>query len=57
MNKIISISGEPASGKSTTIKEIKRELEEKGYKVKVLSVGQIFCTETPAQSGTNKKIG
>ena len=26
MNKIISISGEPASGKSTTIKEIKREL-------------------------------
>lgn len=42
MNKIISISGEPASGKSTTIKEIKRELEEKGYKVKILSVGQIF---------------
>lgn len=42
MNKIITISGEPASGKSTVIKDLKRKYEEQGIKVTVLSVGNMF---------------
>ena len=42
MNKIITISGEPASGKSTVIKDLKRKYEEQGIKVTVLSLGQII---------------
>ena len=42
MNKIITISGEPASGKSTVIKDLKKKLEEQGKQVTVLSVGKMF---------------
>ncbi len=41
-NKIITISGEPASGKSTVVQEIKKRYEEKGYTVHVISVGNVF---------------
>ena len=32
-NKIITISGEPASGKSTVVKEIKSKYEKQGFNV------------------------
>ena len=41
-NKIITISGEPASGKSTVVKELKRNYEDMGIKVHILSVGNMF---------------
>lgn len=41
-NKIITISGEPASGKSTVVKEIKRKYEEQGLRVHIISVGDVF---------------
>lgn len=41
-NKIITISGEPASGKSTVVKEIKRKYEEQGFCVHIISVGDVF---------------
>lgn len=41
-NKIITISGEPASGKSTVVNELKKQYEERGYKVEVKSVGQNY---------------
>lgn len=41
-NKIITISGEPASGKSTVVKELKKNYEDSGIKVTVLSVGNMF---------------
>lgn len=41
-NKIITISGEPVSGKSTVVKSLKKKYEEKGFNVHIISVGQIF---------------
>ena len=41
-NKIITISGEPVSGKSTVVREIKELYEEKGYNVHIISVGNVF---------------
>ena len=41
-NKIITISGEPASGKSTVVKEIKSKYEEQGFNVYIISVGDVF---------------
>ena len=41
-NKIITISGEPVSGKSTVVKYLKSEYEEKGYNVHIISVGNTF---------------
>lgn len=41
-NKIITISGEPASGKSTVVKEIKNKYEEQGLNVYIISVGNVF---------------
>ncbi len=41
-NKIITISGEPVSGKSTVVKHIKSKYEEMGYNVHIISVGHTF---------------
>ena len=41
-NKIITISGEPASGKSTVVREIKNKYEKIGYTVHIISVGNVF---------------
>ena len=41
-NRIITISGEPASGKSTVIDRIKKDYEAMGYKVHIYSVGHEF---------------
>lgn len=41
-NKIISISGEPVSGKSTVVKKLKEKYEKEGYKVHIISIGHIF---------------
>lgn len=41
-NKIITISGEPVSGKSTVVKLIRDKYEKMGYKVQIISVGNIF---------------
>ena len=41
-NRIITISGEPASGKSTVIKRLKEEYEKQGYNVHIFSVGNEF---------------
>ena len=41
-NKIITISGEPVSGKTTLVKEIKEKYEKMGYTVHVISVGNVF---------------
>lgn len=41
-NRIITISGEPASGKSTVINQIKEDYEKLGYKVHIFSVGHEF---------------
>ena len=41
-NKIITISGEPASGKSTVVKEIKSKYEKQGFNVYIISVGDVF---------------
>lgn len=41
-NKIITISGEPVSGKSTVVKYLKSEYEKKGYNVHIISVGNTF---------------
>ena len=44
-NKIISISGEPVTGKSSNIKMIKQKLIESGYKeenIHVISAGHKF---------------
>ena len=41
-NKIITISGEPASGKSTVVKVIKDKYEQMGYQVQIISVGNVF---------------
>lgn len=41
-NKIITISGEPVSGKSTVVKLIRDKYEKMGNKVQIISVGNIF---------------
>ena len=41
-NKIITISGEPASGKSTVVREIKNKYEKLGYNIHIISVGDVF---------------
>lgn len=41
-NKIITISGEPKSGKSTVVKFIKEKYEKQGFRVHVYSIGQLF---------------
>jgi len=41
-NRIITISGEPASGKSTVIDKLKKDYEAMGYKVHIYSVGHEF---------------
>ncbi len=41
-NKIITISGEPASGKSTVVKHLKSEYEKMGFNVHIISVGHTF---------------
>ena len=41
-NRIITISGEPASGKSTVIKKIKEDYEKKGFKVHISTIGAEF---------------
>lgn len=41
-NNIITISGEPASGKSSVVKVLIKEYQSKGYRVHVISTGEIF---------------
>lgn len=41
-NKIITISGEPASGKSTVVENLRKKYEEMGYIVHIISTGKIF---------------
>lgn len=41
-NKIITISGEPVSGKSTVVKAITKEYEKQGYTVHKISIGSLF---------------
>lgn len=41
-NKIITISGEPASGKSTVMKQLKEKYEKMGYRVHIVITGHIF---------------
>ena len=41
-NRIITISGEPASGKSTVVKYLKSEYEKIGFNVHIISVGNTF---------------
>lgn len=40
--KVITLSGEPLSGKSTARKNLKEEYEKQGYTVKEISIGDIF---------------
>lgn len=41
-NRIIAISGDPASGKGTVTNKLKEEYEKKGYKVEIFSIGSEF---------------
>ena len=41
-NRIITISGEPVSGKSTVVKHLKSKYEEMGYNVHIISIGNTF---------------
>ena len=41
-NKIITISGEPASGKSTVVKMLKQKYEEMGYSVHIEPIGHYW---------------
>ena len=41
-NRIITISGDPSSGKSTVIEQLRKDLEDKGFKVSVYSIGNEF---------------
>ena len=42
INRIITISGEPASGKSTVINKLKEDYEKKGYRVHIWAIGHEF---------------
>jgi len=52
-NKIITISGEPASGKSTVVRMLKEKYEEKGYTVHIEPIGHYW---RDAAVETYKKI-
>lgn len=41
-NKIITISGEPASGKSTLVKKMEEKYKKMGYTVHIVTTGHIF---------------
>ena len=41
-NKIITISGEPVSGKSSVVKLLIEKYQEQGYRVHVISTGELF---------------
>ena len=41
-NRIITISGDPSSGKSTVIEQLRKDFEDKGFKVSVYSIGNEF---------------
>ena len=41
-NKVITISGEPVSGKSTVVKRLKEKYEAMGYNVHVIQTGHFF---------------
>lgn len=41
-NRIITISGEPVSGKSTVVKRIKEKYEEMGFNVHIIQTGHFF---------------
>lgn len=41
-NKIITISGEPVSGKSTVVKKLEEEYKKMGYRVHIVTTGHIF---------------
>ena len=41
-NKIITISGEPVSGKSTVVKMLKEKYEQMGYRVHLVTTGHVF---------------
>ena len=41
-NKIITISGKPASGKSTVVKALKEKSENMEYTVHIISTGLVF---------------
>ena len=41
-NKIITISGEPRSGKSTVVKEMVKKYQELGFRVHVVETGKLF---------------
>ena len=41
-NKIITISGEPVSGKSTVVKMLKEKYEQMGYRVHLVVTGNVF---------------
>lgn len=41
-NKIITISGEPASGKSTVVSAISNKYKKMGYNIHIISVGKVF---------------
>lgn len=41
-NKIITISGEPASGKSTVVQKLEEKYKKMGYRVHILITGHIF---------------
>lgn len=41
-NRIITISGEPVSGKGTVLKELSKKLEEQGFQTHIVTTGTIF---------------
>jgi len=41
-NRIITISGEPVSGKSTVVKRLKQKYEEMGFNVHIIQTGHFF---------------
>lgn len=41
-NQIITISGEPVSGKGTVLKELSRKLQEQGYTTHIITTGTMF---------------
>lgn len=48
-NKIITVSGQPRSGKSTVVKEIVKKYKELGYNVHVIETGKIFREKSEAE--------
>lgn len=57
-NKMITISGDPASGKSTVIEKLKEKYEKNGFTVHVISTGALFrqtCLEEYLKMFPDKK--